>query len=94
MDTREIRNRINELSEDLEKVLDRLRELKENYYEIEENLDRYEDNNSGEEEEPTIEDRKLYNDYLGMLDLVLLVKEEAQQFKWDYEKKYRKDTEE
>jgi septal ring factor EnvC (AmiA/AmiB activator) len=93
MDTREIRNRINELSEDLEKVLDRLRELKENYYEIEENLDKYEANNT-EEEEPTTEDRKLYNDYLGMLDLVLLVKEEAQQLKWDYEKKYRKDTEE
>jgi hypothetical protein len=93
MDNRAIRSEIRALTEDLEKVLDRLRELKEFYYEVEENLDRYEANNT-EEEEPTTEDRKLYNDYLGMLDIILLVKEEAQQFKWDYEKKYRKDTEE
>jgi hypothetical protein len=85
-----IRSEIRALTEDLEKVLDRLRELKEFYYEVEENLDKYEEE---KEKDTEGEYRKLYNDYLEMLDIVLLVKEEAQQFKWDYEKKYKKDTE-
>jgi uncharacterized protein YktB (UPF0637 family) len=87
MENRELRNKISELNEDLSKALDRLREVKECYYEVEASLDEYEKENTEGEKE-------LYTDYLEMLDLVLLVKEEAQQFKWDYEKKYKKDTEE
>jgi hypothetical protein len=84
---RELRNKISELNEDLLKALDRLREIKECYYEIEASLDEYEKENTEGEKE-------LYTDYLEMLDLVLLVKEEAQQLKWDYDKKHKKDIEE